>query len=175
MPRSSGRKTDDNPKTERVGHGFGPFCFPDSKVLILGSFPSVKSREEGFYYMHPRNRFYAVLGLIFNEEVPLDVEGRRDFLRRHRIALYDVVSSCVISGSLDSAIRDPMPADLEALRREAPGIVAIFVLGRKAQNLFRRFFGDGFIPLPSTSPANAAVSLEDLAASFDSIRKALDS
>lgn len=149
----------------RVGHGFGPVFDTESRVLILGSFPSVRSREIGFYYGHPQNRFWRVLGEVLSEPIPIGIEERKDYLLRHRIALWDSIVSCEVTGSSDAAIRDPEPADLSRILSVAP-IRAIFCNGALSYRLLVQNGGepDG-IPvfrLPSTSPANAAWSKERL-------------
>lgn len=136
--------------------GFEPFIQADSKILILGSFPSVKSREEGFYYGHPRNRFWTLLATAYGEPVPETVEQKKDLLVRHRIALYDTVAECEIKGSLDSAIKNYAVADLRPLLRKAK-IERIILNGNKARDIFKKNYSD-LLPiavfLPSTSPLN---------------------
>lgn len=136
--------------------GFAPFVNGDSNILILGSFPSVKSREQGFYYGHPRNRFWKVLSSAYGDDTPQTVEERKAFLLRHSIALYDVVAECEIVGSLDSAIKDYEVADLEPIFSEAP-IERVLLNGGKAAALFKKYYpqyANIAIPLPSTSPLN---------------------
>ena len=154
--------------SERVflSHGFGPFYTAQSRILILGSFPSVKSREQSFFYGHPRNRFWPVLAAVFRDAMPQTLEEKKDFLCRHRVALYDVIESCSIIGSADSTIRDVVPADLRPILAAAPIEGRIFTNGGKASALYRRYLypalGLPAAALPSTSPANAARSLEQL-------------
>ena len=147
-------------------HGFGPFYDKHSRLLILGSFPSVKSREQGFFYGHPRNRFWPLLALLCGETTPQSVEKKKDFLRRHRIALYDVIESCSIVGSSDSSIRDVTPADLRPILAGSRVGTRIFTNGGRASALYAKYLlptlGIPSVPLPSTSPANAALSLERL-------------
>ena len=149
-----------------LSHGFGPFYTPDSRILILGSFPSVKSREQSFFYGHPRNRFWPVLAAVFHDEAPQTLEEKRSFLRRHRIALYDVIESCSIIGSADSSIQDVVPADLRPILSGSRVENRIFTNGGKASSLYARYLlptlGIPALSLPSTSPANAACSLEQL-------------
>lgn len=141
----------------RVVHPLKPVFDHQSRVLILGTMPSVKSREAGFYYMHPQNRFWPVLCAVLGEKVPPDAAGRHALALRHGIALWDVLASCRIEGSLDGSIRDPVPNDLSVILREAP-IQAVFTTGGTAARLYRRFqrevAGMDCIALPSTSPAN---------------------
>ena len=136
-----------------------------SEILILGSFPSVKSREEGFYYGHPRNRFWKVLAGIKGEPIPCTAEEKREFLLSNRIAVWDVIGSCEIEGSSDMSIRNALPNDIEVILRVAQ-IRAIFVNGKTAQKYYNRFLlpvtGREATYLPSTSPANAAWSDEAL-------------
>lgn len=149
----------------RVVHTFAPVWDGHSRVLILGSLPSVKSREQGFYYGHPQNRFWKVLAAVTGEEVPKTIEQKKDFLMRQRIALWDVIASCEISGSSDSSIRGVVPADVAGLLQMS-AIRKVFVNGAKAGQLYDRYIlPDSGIPavrLPSTSPANAAWSFERL-------------
>lgn len=112
----------------KVAHEFGPFYDKDSKVLILGSIPSPKSREQGFYYGHPRNRFWPVLAALFGERIPQTVPERKDFLTRHNIALWDVLASCDIKGADDVSIRNPEANDMRLIT-ESADIRAIFTTG----------------------------------------------
>ena len=98
-----------------MAEGFEPFAFPDSRLLVLGSFPSVRSRAQGFYYGHPQNRFWKTVCGFFGEQVPADVAGRQQFLRRRQIALWDVVTACEIVGSSDASIRNERVADVASL------------------------------------------------------------
>ena len=147
-------------------HGFGPFFRADSRLLILGSFPSVKSREEHFFYGHPQNRFWPLLACLCGEDIPDTVEEKQALLTRHGIALYDVIERCSIVGSSDSSIRDVEPADLCPILRGREIGGAVFVNSAKAYTLYLRYiFPSLGVPaekLPSTSPANAAYSLDRL-------------
>ena len=111
--------------SQTIHHPIPPFCAEGARVLILGSFPSVKSRESGFFYGHPQNRFWRVLSQVFDDAVPATVTARKDFLAAHRIALWDVIASCRIEGSADSSIRDVVPNDVASLL-EASHIEAVF-------------------------------------------------
>ena len=146
-------------------HNFDPVYDKKSRVLILGSFPSVKSREIAFYYGHPQNRFWKVLGSVFNEEVPKDIEGKKNFLLKHHIALWDVIKSCDIVGSSDSSISNVVINDLELIFKIA-NIEKVFVNGTKAYELYMKYGYEKYkkeaIKLPSTSPANAVYSLDKL-------------
>ena len=148
-----------------VTHTFDPVCGEDARLLILGSFPSVKSRENQFYYGHPQNRFWKVTAGVFGEAVPGTIEEKRAFLLRNRMALWDVIASCDIAGSSDSSIRNVVANDMQVILSRAP-IRAILVNGDTAYRLFLRYCKkEGQPPvyrLPSTSPANAAWSVERL-------------
>lgn len=152
----------------RLWHEFGPFYDEDSEILILGSFPSAKSREAAFYYAHPQNRFWRVLASCFDDDTPVTIDEKRRFLSRHRIALWDVIDSCEISGSSDASIRDVVPTDIEWLCRET-SIRRVVLNGRTAERYFHKFHSDFQLPTasaPSTSPANAAWSAEKLAGAW---------
>ena len=150
---------------EQVTHTFEPVFNKDSRVLILGSFPSVKSRENNFYYGHPQNRFWKVLARIFEKEVPETIEDKKAFLMEHRIAVWDVIESCTIIGSSDSSIKDVVVNDFARVL-ENTTVEKIYVNGGKAYELYRKYAeketGMSAIKLPSTSPANAAWSLDRL-------------
>ena len=152
-------------------HTFPIFINEDSRILILGSFPSVKSRENMFYYAHPQNRFFKVLSELFNEEYPLDITDRKDLLKKHKIALYDVIEECDIEGSADNKIYNPVPIDIKAILCKYPNIKVIATTGSKAASLFDKYLLDKVgnrkvIHLPSTSPANAKMKLDDLVVKF---------
>lgn len=146
-------------------HPFPPLYDAQSEILILGSFPSVKSREGMFFYHHPQNRFWRVLAAVLNEPVPRSIPEKAALLHRRHIALWDVIASCEIVGSSDSSIREVVANDLTPILREAP-IRAIFCNGGTAYGCFRRYTRPRpelpVFQLPSTSPANAAWSLERL-------------
>ena len=150
-------------------HTIAPFYNSDSKVLILGSFPSVKSREEGFYYAHPQNRFWKVLSLIFKEEIT----NKKEFLVNHHIALFDVCASCEINGSSDASIKEVVPNDIEKILINSQ-IKYIILNGKKASSLYTKYMKGISLPsitLPSTSPANASFSLEKLVDSYQIIKE----
>ena len=157
---------------KRIEHPFPPVVDEHCTTLILGSFPSVKSREDGFFYGHPQNRFWKVLAAVFGEAVPTDVPAKKAMLLRHYIALWDVIASCRITGSADSSIRDVVPNDIAALI-QAHDIRAVFTNGRTAQALYDKHIlpslGIPAVCLPSTSPANAAWSAERLAAAWRAV------
>ncbi len=152
-------------KYETIVHPIEPVYDADSKVLILGSFPSVKSREAMFFYGHPQNRFWRVIAAVFGEPFPQTIPERRDFLIRNRIAAWDVIASCEIIGSSDASIRNVKANDLGEIL-ETADIRAIYVNGRTAEKMFLKYtkplIGRDCICLPSTSPANAAWTLEKL-------------
>lgn len=146
-----------------------PFIDNNSSILILGSIPSVKSREEEFYYAHPQNRFYKVISSIFNEQLPTSIEDKKELLVKHHIALYDVIYSCDISNSDDSSIRNVTPINIKELLNEFPNINRIIVNGNKAKELFKKYLlkdidiqNIEIYYAPSTSPANAKMSLDQL-------------
>ena len=151
-------------------HGFGAFYRPDSRLLILGSFPSAKSREAQFFYGHPQNRFWPLLAALCGEERPVSLEEKRAFLERNRIALYDVIERCSIIGSSDSSIRDVEPAELRPILAATQVEGRIFTNGATASRLYRKYqlplLGVEARTLPSTSPANAACSLDKLRESW---------
>lgn len=154
-------------------HPIPPVFDKDSRVLILGSFPSVRSREEGFFYGHPQNRFWKVTSGIFCEDTPFSISEKRSFLLRNHIALWDVIASCEIDGSSDSSIRNVTVNDIEIITKTAD-IKAIYLNGNKAYQLYKKYIfpvtGREGICLPSTSPANAAWSLERLKETWKVIR-----
>ena len=160
--------------SDRILHPIPPTWNGESEILILGSFPSVKSREMAYFYGHPQNRFWKVMSVLFEEEIPGIAEGRRAFLLRHRIAAWDVIAACRITGSADSSIRDAEVNDLRPILEGAP-IRKIFTNGKTADRLYRRYTlpvtGISAVCLPSTSPANAAWSLDRLAEAWAVIRQ----
>lgn len=152
-------------KSERAVHNIEPVYDRDSRILILGSFPSVKSREAAFFYHHPQNRFWKVLAGVCREPVPETIEEKKKFLHRNHIAVWDVIESCTISGSSDASIRDVVPNPIERIL-EGADIRQIFVNGKTAEKMFVKYqqekLGREAIVLPSTSPANAAWTLDKL-------------
>lgn len=136
--------------------GFGPFYDGESRVLILGSFPSVKSRAQNFYYGHPQNAFWRILSTFFNEDKPLTVEDKKAFLSRNKIALWDIVTECEIVGSRDETIKNFKVANLQELLQNS-AVSCILVNGGKAYEVFLKHYKNIQTPyckLPSTSPAN---------------------
>ncbi|MBE7072366.1 MAG: DNA-deoxyinosine glycosylase [Ruminococcaceae bacterium] len=158
-------------------HPIAPVFDKDSKVLILGSFPSVRSREEGFFYGHPQNRFWKVTSQIFGEELPVTIDEKKAFLIRNHIALWDVIGSCEIDGSSDSSIRDVTVNDLSVIL-DVADIRAIFLNGKKAEQYYLKYLFPVLkrdaVCLPSTSPANAAWNLDKLADAWKIIKDNAD-
>lgn len=157
---------------QHITHPFPPTYDASSEILILGTLPSVKSRENDFFYGHPRNRFWTVLSRLLEEPLPETIEEKTSLLLRNHIALWDVIQSCDIRASSDSSIRKVVPTDLRLILDQSP-IRAIYANGSKAAELYRRYQFPltmrEIIPLPSTSPANATWNLERLCASWSVI------
>lgn len=147
----------------RQTHPVKPVYDNFSKILILGSFPSVKSREERFFYAHPQNRFWRTLSVILNCELPLTIDEKQKFLLKNNIALWDVIQSCDIEGSSDSSLKNVVPNDFSEIFSVA-NIRMIFANGSTSFNMFKKYSNCNreIIKLPSTSPANAMFSLEKL-------------
>ncbi len=153
--------------------GFAPVFDKDSRVLILGSFPSVKSREIDFYYGHKQNRFWKMLCGYFWEEIPSSVEGKKDFLQRRKIALWDMVVSCEIEGSADATVKNPVTADLNTVLNHAP-IEKILLNGTLSYQLFIDSYAQLNVPhekMPSTSPANPRYKEETWYRALDEVFK----
>lgn len=148
-----------------IKHPFPPLYDKDSKILVLGSFPSVKSREQLFFYGHPQNRFWKVTAAVFGDDVPKSIEDKKAFLHKNHIALWDVIASCDIEGSADSTIKNVVPNDLNAIIKNSK-VKRIFVNGKTAEKYYNKYtkdkLGRAAVCLPSTSPANAAWSIERL-------------
>lgn len=146
-------------------HSFNPVYNKHSNVLILGTFPSVKSREQHFFYGHPQNRFWKVIAAITHTPLPLTIEAKKAMLLNHGIAIWDVIQSCDITGSSDSSIKNVVPMDFSLLLKHA-SIKQIYANGATAEKLYQKYCEKTthktIIKLPSTSPANAACSLEKL-------------
>ncbi|NLP34862.1 MAG: DNA-deoxyinosine glycosylase [Clostridiales bacterium] len=150
---------------DRIKHPISPVYNKESKILILGSFPSVKSREGEFFYHHPQNRFWKVISSLCKEPLPNSIEEKKQLLLKNKIALWDVIESCDIIGSSDSSIRNVVPNDISEILRLAD-IQKIVANGGTAYRLYMRYMfprtNQEIIKLPSTSPANATYSLERL-------------
>uniref|UniRef100_A0A7C9NSP5 DNA-deoxyinosine glycosylase n=1 Tax=Muribaculaceae bacterium Z82 TaxID=2304548 RepID=A0A7C9NSP5_9BACT len=160
-----------------VTHTIEPVFDAHSRVLLLGTIPSPKSRETGFYYGHPRNRFWPVMAALFDEPVPQTNQERAQLLLRHRIALWDVLASCDIDGASDASIAQETPNDLRPLFAAAP-ISHVFCTGATAARLYRIYdepvLGIAAVQLPSTSPANAAFSFERLVTAYDVVKQCVE-
>ncbi len=150
---------------EHIIHPFGPLYDKNSRVLILGSLPSVKSREQNFFYGHPQNRFWPLIARLFNEPVPLTIEEKKKMILKHHLALWDTIYSCDIIGSSDSSIKNVVPTDLEQIINNSK-VTAVFCNGNTSGRYFHKYqektLGIKATILPSTSPANAAWSMERL-------------
>lgn len=146
-------------------HPIKPVYNKDSEILILGSFPSVKSREDMFFYAHPQNRFWKVLAALKNTDVPSTVEEKTNFLLKYKIALWDVIKSCEVTGSSDSSIKNVKPNNIKIILDTA-NIKKIFINGKTADKYYKKYLSADInisaLCLPSTSPANARSSLDDL-------------
>lgn len=159
-----------------IKHPFPPLYDSDSKILILGSFPSVKSREQMFFYGHPQNRFWKVISSIIGCDEPQNIEEKKQMLISHGIALWDVIASCEICGSSDSSIKNAVANDISIVLKAAK-IRTIFVNGKTAEKYYNRYIKDKIsrpaVCLPSTSPANAAWSPDRLKTAWEIILKDL--
>ena len=148
---------------------FEPVFGPASRALILGSWPSPESWRQGFYYGHPRNRFWPLLARLCGAQTPATVEEKRALILQNGLALWDVLESCTVTGASDASIKDPVPVDLAALLEKAP-VEAVFCNGAAAFRLYEKMLrpvsGIAAVRLPSTSPANAAFGMEKLAAAW---------
>ena len=157
-----------------IVHPIPPLYDKNSRVLILGSFPSVKSREAQFFYGHPQNRFWKVIAAVFDEEVPNTVPEKKALLKRNKIALWDVIHSCDITGSSDSSIKNVTPNDLKTILDNS-NVEAIYVNGKTAEKYYKKYtekiIERSAICLPSTSPANAAWNMEKLIGAWKIIKK----
>ncbi len=148
-----------------VLHNISPVYDENSSVLILGSFPSVKSREEGFFYGHPQNRFWRVISAVLGEVCPQTIPEKKELLLKHNIALWDVIASCDITGSSDASITNVVPNDIAGIVGNSK-IKAVFLNGKTAEKLYKKHVADTVklpaVCLPSTSPANAQWTIERL-------------
>lgn len=158
---------------ERVVHEIPPIYDENSRILILGSFPSVKSRESQFFYGHPQNRFWKVLAEIFGEEIPVSVGEKKKLLLDNHVAVWDVIASCTIEGSSDSSIKNVLPNDLSCILNAAD-IRQIYCNGGTSYRLFCKYcepvLKRAAVKLPSTSPANASYRLERLVEEWKQIK-----
>ncbi len=160
-----------------IAHPFEPVWNTDSLALVLGTFPSVMSRGNAFYYGHPQNRFWPLTAALFAMRIPLTIAEKRSLLLANRVALWDVLASCDITGSADGSIRNPVPNDIAALLAKAP-IRGVFCNGQAAAALYRRFAetatGVPAVTLPSTSPANARWKPDALLAAWAPLRECVE-
>ncbi len=155
-------------------HPFPPLFNENSKILILGSFPSVKSREQLFFYGHKQNRFWKVVSFVLDAKTPETIEEKKTFLFNNGIALWDVIASCEITGSSDSSIKNVLPNDIGEILQNAD-IKQIFVNGKTAEKYYNKYIREkvkrNAICLPSTSPANAAYSFEKLVSDWEILKE----
>lgn len=158
---------------DRIIHPIPPVYNEDSKILILGSFPSVKSREGEFFYHHPQNRFWKVISRVYEEALPVTIEEKKQFLLKSGIAVWDVIQSCEITGSADSSIKNVIPNDLTKILNNAD-IKKIYTNGGTSTTLYKKYIfpktGIESIKLPSTSPANAGCNMERLIEAWSCIK-----
>ena len=158
---------------EQIQHPFGPLFSEQSRVLILGSFPSVKSREQNFFYGHPQNRFWKVIAAVTGQPVPKTIDEKRQLILTQRLALWDSIASCEITGSSDASIRNVQVNDLSIILDQCD-IRQIFCNGKKSHELYHKYIeketGRPAACLPSPSPANAQWSLEKLIEAWSVIR-----
>ena len=163
-------------KPSYVEHPIPPLYDKQSRILILGSFPSVKSREAMFFYGHKQNRFWKVLSSVLDCPLPVTVEEKKEMLLSHGIALWDVIASCEIYGSSDSSIRNVVPNDLSVILEQAD-IKQIYANGTKSFELYQKYVKEDakrdMIKLPSTSPANASWTLDKLVGEWSQIKSFL--
>ena len=159
---------------DRIDHPFGPLFSESSRVLILGSFPSVKSREQQFFYGHPQNRFWKVIAALFHQEVPETIGQKKELILSNNLALWDSIASCVVTGSSDASIRDVRANDLSVILDHSP-IRKIFCNGKTSWQMYEKWIlpstGREAVCLPSTSPANAQWSLDRLIDAWSVILK----
>lgn len=150
---------------QKIIHPIPPLYDADSKILILGSFPSIKSREAMFFYGHPQNRFWPLLARLFGEDVPTSIEEKKSLVLRHRVALWDSIHSCTIVGSSDSSVRDVVPNDLSVILDNSK-VERIYCNGALSHKMYTKYIypttGIAAVKLPSTSPANAAFNMDRL-------------
>ena len=164
------------PEAQRIIHPIPPLFDADCRVLILGSFPSIKSREAMFFYGHPQNRFWPLMARLFGEPVPMTVGEKKSLALRHHIAMWDSIHACTIVGSSDSSVRDVVPNDLSVILDHSR-VERIFCNGALSYQMYRRYIlpatGIEAVKLPSTSPANAAFSMERLIGEWGVVRDSL--
>jgi len=151
-------------KSKKLIHPFTPVIFNTSEILILGTFPSIKSFENDFYYSHPQNQFWKILSQIFNEKEPKTIEEKTEFLKKHKIALWDSICGCIRSegNSRDDNLKDIKPCPIDELLENYPNIKKVAVTSRLAQKVIKKHFPSlSLIYLPSPSPLNARMKLNE--------------
>ena len=152
-------------QAQRIVHPIPPLFDQNSKKLILGSFPSIKSREAMFFYGHPQNRFWRLIAMIYGEDTPLSTEEKSKLILKHNLALWDSIKTCTITGSADSSVKDVVPNDLSVILENSRA-ERIFCNGAASYNLYKKYIfpstGIEAVKLPSTSPANAAFGMDRL-------------
>ena len=157
---------------DRIDHPFGPLFSENSRVLILGSFPSVNSREQQFFYGHPQNRFWKVIAALYHQEVPSTIDQKKKLILENHLALWDSIASCVVTGSSDASIREVRANNLSVILDHSP-IRKIFCNGKTSWQMYEKWIrpvtGREAVCLPSTSPANAQWSLDRLIDSWSVI------
>ena len=157
-----------------ITHPFGPLYSGESRVLILGSFPSVKSREQNFFYGHPQNRFWKVISALFGETAPTTIDDKKRLILNNKLALWDSIAGCEITGSSDSSIRNARANDISMILDNAP-IEHIYTNGKKSHELYVKYIepavGREAICLPSTSPTNAQWTLDRLIDAWSVIKE----
>ena len=160
-------------ETKNIVHPFPPLFDKNSSTLILGSFPSVKSRENMFFYGHPKNRFWKVIAALFNERVPETVDEKKKLILGNSLALWDSIHSCTVTGSSDSSVKDVVPNDISIIINGS-NVKRIFCNGALSYKMYKKYIYPSTnieaVKLPSTSPANAAYSLERLISEWDKIK-----
>ena len=160
-------------ETKNIVHPFPPLFDKKSSTLILGSFPSVKSRENMFFYGHPQNRFWKVIAALFNERVPETVDEKKKLILGNALALWDSIHSCTVTGSSDSSVKDVVPNDISIIINGS-NVKRIFCNGALSYKMYKKYIYPSTnieaVKLPSTSPANAAYSLERLISEWDKIK-----
>ena len=160
-------------ETKNIVHPFPPLFDKNSSTLILGSFPSVKSRENMFFYGHPQNRFWKVIAALFNERGPETVDEKKKLILGNALALWDSIHSCTVTGSSDSSVKDVVPNDISIIINGS-NVKRIFCNGALSYKMYKKYIYPSTnieaVKLPSTSPANAAYSLERLISEWDKIK-----
>lgn len=160
-------------EASRIIHPIPPLYDENSAKLILGSFPSVKSREAMFFYGHPQNRFWKLMAMLFDEEPPGTVEEKKRLILSHNLALWDSIQSCTITGSSDSSVKDVVPNDLSVILKNSQ-VTQIYCNGALSHKMYMKYIYPqtkiAAVKLPSTSPANAAFSIERLYEQWKNIK-----